>query len=327
MERRKFITLLGGAVATLPLVAQAQQSGKIFQIGFLSNYSAQGGQALLACLKDGLKQLGWTEGQNAHFEHRWAGGDAKLLPAMAAELAGLHPDLIIVSSTPGTQAAQYATRDIPVIFVGVSDPVANGIVTSLARPGANVTGVSNFLPATTGKLLELLKAACPGALRFAILRDPNNAGKQLEVEELQAEGSKMGFAIEAIDVATPAGVEDAFSAMSGMGVEALITLVDGVTMTSRGRIAELAEKAKLPSVFQVRDFVDAGGLMSYGLNYCEHWRRAASYADKIMRGASPSDLPVELPTKFELVINLKTAKAIGLEIPPTLLARADEVIE
>jgi putative ABC transport system substrate-binding protein len=327
MERRKFITLLGGAMATFPLVAQAQQPGKVFQIGFLSNYSSGGGQALLACLKDGLKQLGWTEGQNAHFEHRWAGGDAKLLPAMAAELAGLHPDLIIVSSTPGAQAAQHATRDIPVVFVAVSDPVANGIVTSLARPGANVTGVSNFLPATTGKLLELLKAVCPGALRFAILRDPNNPGKRLEVEELRAEGSKMGFAIEAVDVATPDAVEDAFSAMKGTGVEALITLVDGVTMTSRARIAGLAEQARLPSVFQVRDFVDAGGLMSYGLNYCAHWARAASYADRIMRGANPSDLPVELPTKFELVINLKTARAIGLEVPPTLLARADEVIE
>jgi putative tryptophan/tyrosine transport system substrate-binding protein len=326
MRRRDFVAGFG-ATALWPLIARAQQSSKVFQIGFLSSYSAKGGEPLLACLQDGLRQFGWVQGKSIHFELRWAGGDAKLLPAMAAELAGRHPDLIIVSSTPGAQAAQRATRDIPVVFVAVSDPVANGIVASLARPGANVTGVSNLLPATTGKLLELLKAVCPSALRFAVLRDPNNPGKRLEVDELQVAGRAMGLAVEAVDVATPGDVEDAFSGMPGNGIEALITLVDGVTMTSRVRIAELAIKSRLPSEFQVRDFVDAGGLMSYGPNYCEHWRRAASYADRIMRGASPASLPVELPTKFELVINLKTAKALGLEIPPMLLGRADEVIE
>jgi putative ABC transport system substrate-binding protein len=326
MKRRAFIVGLG-ATASWPLIASAQQSGKVLQIGFLSGYSAKGGEAFLACLQDGLQQLGWIQGKNIHFEFRWSGGDAKLMPAMAAELAGLRPDLIIVSSTPGAQAVQRATRDIPVVFVAVSDPVANGIVASLARPGANITGVSNLLPETTGKLLELLKTVYPSARRFAVLRDPNNPGKRLEVDELQATGRTMGFAVDAFDVATPGDVEEAFSRMSGNGIEALITLVDGVTTSSRARIAELATSSRLPSVFQVRDFVDAGGLMSYGPNYCDHWRRAASYADRILRGASPSSLPVELPTKFELVINLKTAKTLGLEILPTLLGRADEVIE
>ncbi len=283
MQRRNFLGIMSGAAIMWPLAARAQQPGKLLRIGFISNYSAKGGEALLACLQNGLRQFGWIEGKNAHFEIRWGDGDAKVLPAMAAEIVGLHPDLIIVSSTPGAQAAQRATRDIPIVFCAVSDPVANGIVASLARPGGNVTGVSNYLPATTGRLLELLKTVCPSALRFAVLRDPNNAGKGLEVEELKMAGSSMGLAVEPIDVTKPGDVEDAFSRMTGKGVEAIITLVDGVTMTSRNQIAELAVKNKLPSVFQVRDFVDAGGLMSYGLNYCDHWRRAASHADKIMR--------------------------------------------
>ena len=326
MRRREFITLVGGAAAALPLTVRAQQFGKVFRVGFLSSYSAEGGKALLACLVDGLRDLGWVEGRNILFDFRWSGGAATPLPALAAELVHLNPDLIIVSSTPGAQAVQQATRAIPAVFVAVSDPVASGIVTSLGRPGGNLTGVSNFLPATTGKLLELLKAAAASAVRFAVLRDPNNAGKQLEVRELQVLGRDLGVAIEAVDVRAPDDIEAAFSNLNRMGADALITLVDGVTMSSRYRIVELATKHRLPTIFQVRDFVDAGGLMSYGLNYCQHWRSAAPYVDRILKGSKPADLPVQQPTKFELIINLNTAKAIGLNVPSTLLGLADELI-
>ena len=325
MKRREFITLLGGAAA-LPLAASAQQFGKVFRIGFLSSYSAEGGKDLLACLVGGLRELGWVDGRNILFDYRWSGGAATPLPALAAELVRLNPDLIVVSSTPGAQAVRQATQEVPAVFVAVSDPVASGIVTSLARPGGNLTGVSNFLPATTGKLLELLKAAAASAVRFAVLRDPNNAGKQLEVRGLQVLGRNLGVSIEAVDVRAPDDIEPAFSNLNRMGAEALITLVDGVTMSSRYRIAELAMKNRLPTIFQVRDFVDAGGLMSYGLNYCQHWRSAAPYVDRILKGSKPADLPVQQPTKFELIINLKTAKVIGLNVPPTLLGLADELV-
>jgi putative ABC transport system substrate-binding protein len=274
-----------------------------------------------------LRDLGWVKGRNIQFDYRWSGGAATPLPSLAAELVRLNPDLIIVSSTPGAQAVQKATREIPAVFVAVSDPVASGIVASLARPGGNLTGVSNFLPTTTGKLLELLKAATTSAVRIAVLRDPNNAGKQLELRELQVLGSNLGVAIEAVDVRAPDDIEDAFSYLNRIGADALITLVDGVTMTNRHRIAELAAKHRLPTIFQVRDFVDAGGLMSYGLNYCQHWRSAAAYADRILKGDKPADLPVQLPTKFELIINLKAAKAIGLTMPPALLGLADELVD
>ena len=197
----------------------------------------------------------------------------------------------------------------------MSDPVASGIVASLARPGGNLTGVSNFLPATAGKLLELLSVVVPNATRFAVLRDPNNAGKQLELGELQMAGREMGVAVEAVDARAPADIEQAFSTIVTMRADALVTLLDGVTMGSRYQIAEWTTDRRLPTIFQIRDYVAAGGLMSYGLNYCRHYRSAATYVDKILKGARPVDLPVELPTTFELIVNLKTAKAMGLTIP------------
>src|SRR5262249_3059319 len=197
------------------------------------------------CFKDGLKELGWIEGRNIHFDYRWSGGATVPFPALAAELVQLGPDLIIVSSTPGAQAVQKATHEVPTVFIAVSDPVASGIVASLARPGGNLTGVSNFLPATTGKLLELLKAAAPSARRFAVLRDPNNPGKQLELRELKTLGDNLGVAIEAVDVQASDKIEDVFSKVSKMEADALITLVDGATMIHRYRIVELATKHRL----------------------------------------------------------------------------------
>jgi putative ABC transport system substrate-binding protein len=326
MRRREVISLLGGAVVW-PIVAQAQPTGRVIRIGYLSSYSAEGGRELLACFKDGLRQFGWIEGKNLHFDYRWADGVAARLPALAGELVQLNPDLILSASTPGAQAVKKATSQVSVVFVGVSDPVASGIVASLSRPGGNLTGVSNFLPATAGKLLELLKTVVPSATRFAVLRDPNNAGKQLELGELKEAARELGVTIEATDARALDDVELAFSRITEMRPDALITLLDGVTLSRRDQITEWATRQQLPSIFQIRDFVIAGGLISYGLNYCEHYRRPAAYVDKILRGARPADLPVELPTTFELVINLKTAKAINLTIPETFLLRANEVIE
>jgi putative ABC transport system substrate-binding protein len=327
MRRRDFITLLGGSALAWPVVARAQPSSKVFRIGYLSSYSAESGKALLACFQDGLRQLGWLEGRNVNFDYRWSGGAAAPLPTLAQDLVSTNPDVIVVASTPGSQAVHKATSQIPVVFVGVSDPVASGIVASLARPGGNMTGVSNFLPATAGKLLELLRTIVPTSARFAVLRDPNNAGKQQELSELRIAARDVGVALEAADARSLSEIDNAFSTIGGMDADALIVLLDGVTLTARPRIVEWATNRRLPTIFQIRDFVAAGGLMSYGLNYCQHYRRAAVYLDKILRGTRPSDLPVELPTTFELVVSLKAAKAIGLTIPEAFLLRADEVIE
>ena len=325
MRRRAFITLLGGA-ATWPLAARAQQSRKLFKIGFLSSYTAEAGKDLVGCFRKGLEELGWIDGKNISIEFRWAQGRAEQYPVLAAELVHLDLDLIAANSTPAAQALQRATRDIPVVFMSVSDPVASGIVKGLARPEANITGVSNFLPATSGKLLELLKSVAPNASRVVVLRDPDNAGKSLEVRELQASGPVLGLAIEVMDVRNVEEIAGAFAAI-GHGPTALVTLADGVTISNRKQIVELAAKHRLPAIYQVRAFVDAGGLMSYGLNFCQHFRRGARYVDRILKGAKPADLPVELPTTFELIINRIAANAIGVAISESFLMRADEVIE
>jgi len=327
MRRRDVLRLLGSAAVSWPGAVWAQPASKVFRVGYLSSYSAESGTALLTCFQEGLRQLGWIEGGNLHFDYRWSGGAATPLPTLAEDLVRTNPDVIVVASTPGSQAVHKATTHIPVVFVGVSDPVASGIVASLARPGGNITGVSNFLPATAGKLLELLRTVVPTATRFAVLRDPNNAGKQQELGELRIAAREMGVALDAADARSPEDIENAFLAIDSMGADALITLLDGVTMTAHRRIVEWTTNRRLPTIFQIRDFVAAGGLMSYGLNYCQHYRRAATYLDKILKGTRPSDLPVELPTTFELVVSLKTAKAIGLTVPEAFLLRADEVIE
>jgi putative ABC transport system substrate-binding protein len=274
-----------------------------------------------------LEQLGWIEGRNIKSEYRWAGGIAERYVSLAQELARLNLDLIVSNSTPAVQALQRVIRDVPIIFMSVSDPVATGIVKSLARPEANITGFSNFLPATTGKMPELLKSVSPHLSSVIVLYNPDNPAKSLEVRELQASGFSLGVMIQPIEVRNLGEIDRAFSTLNQTNPVGLVVLTDGLTFSNRDRIAELAAKYRLPAIYQTRDFTDAGGLMSYGLNFCQHFGRAATYVDKILKGAKPADLPVELPTTFELVINLKTAKALGLTIPPTLIARADEVIE
>ena len=326
MRRRDFITLVGGAAAW-PFDSWAQPIGTTVRAAFLAGASTSDGKALVECFRTGLRELGWIEGANINIEYQWAEGVADRYTRLAAEIVGRKPDLIVVTSTPGTQATQRATREIPVVFIGVSDPVASGIVANLSRPGENITGVSNFLPATTGKLLELLKTATPGTSRAGIIHNPENPGKLLELGELRRAGQTLGIAIEALELRSSHGLDRVFKMSTEVNCDALVTLQDGVTLANRSRIVGYAAANRLPAIYQIREFVEAGGLISYGLNYCDHYRRGAYYADKILKGVKPSDLPVELPTKFELVINLKTAKALRLAIPLALLATADEVIE
>ena len=219
------------------------------------------------------------------------------------------------------------TQNIPIVFLGVSDPVESGFVKSLSTPGGSLTGISNFLPATSGKLIEILKLFAPKAVRFCVLHNPTNPGKILEVRELQTAGRTLSVAIEPVEVRSADDFESAFATITAFNCDALITLQEGLTLGGRREIADFATAHRLPTAFQIKEFVEAGGLMSYGLNYCQHYRRAATYVDKILRGSRPAELPVELPTTFELVINLKTAKALGMAVPQSLLATADEVIE
>jgi len=325
--RAIFIVALALGVLVVPFAAEAQQAGRVYRIGYLGPTSPAAAPHLTAAFRDGLRDLGWVEGQNILIEYRWAEGSADRLPVLAAELVRLKVDLIVASSTPGALAAKSATREIPIVFQMVSDPVASGLVASLAHPGGNVTGWSNILPKMSGKLLQLLKEAVPGASRMAILWSPANPGKALEVKEMQAAAPLLGVTLQSLEVPAPKDLEAAFSAMTRGRPDALITLDDAVTVSRQQRIVEFAAKSRLPAIYQVREFVDAGGLMSYGLYSVRQYRRTAIYVDKILKGAKPADLPVEQPTQFELVINLKTAKALGLTIPQSLLNRADEVIQ
>jgi putative tryptophan/tyrosine transport system substrate-binding protein len=328
MKRRDFIGVIGGAAVAWPLAGRAQQREKMRRIGLLSNFSNAGsGKYLISCFVDGLRDLGWTDGTNVKIDFRWAEGIADRFSLLAAELVNSKPDLIVVTSTPGTQAVQKATRDIPVVFMGVSDPVTSDIVASLSRPGGNITGVSNFLPAISGKLIELLRTVAPSSARLGVMHNPGNAGKILELNELQEAARTLGVAVVPIEVRSSEDFPEVFSKIIRENCDGLIILQEGVTLGGRKQIAEFAVRNHLPTIFQVREFVDVGGLISYGLNYCQHFRLGATYVDKILRGALPADLPVELPTKFELVINAKTAKTLGLEISPALFATADEVIE
>ena len=325
MRRRQFLLILGCVSVAWPLAARAQQS-KLARIAILSGGTAAGTKDRDACFDGGLRALGWVEGQNIVIERRWAEGSVARLPALAAELVRLRPDLIVTSGTPAAQAMQHATGDIPVVFNMVSDPVASGIVTNIARPDANVTGVSNFSPAMISKLLELIETAS-GAKRIAVLFDPANPGKQIDLRYLQDGGRTMGIAIEPLPVHNADDVNSGFAAMAKNPPGALIVLVDAVTISNMEPIVKQVAALKLPAIYQERTFVDLGGLMSYALNYCQHMERAAAYVDKILKGEKPSALPVEQPATFQFVINLKAAKAIGLTMPQTLLTFADEVIE
>ena len=281
-------------------------------------------------MRQGLRDLGYVEGRNVVIEIRDAEGEAERLPALAAELVALKVDVIVAPNTPQALAAKQATRTLPIVFSFVADPVASGLVTSLARPGGNVTGLSSLTPELVGKRLELLTQAVPGVSRVAVLWQPGFQGERTEKDMLKGAdvaARALGVRLQFVEAQGPADFDRAFSDMTRARAGALTVLGSTMFISERRRLVDLAAKNRLPAVYARREYVDAGGLMSYGSNIADLFRRAATYVDKILKGAKPADLPVEQPTKFELVINLKTAKALGLTIPPSLLGRADQVIE
>jgi putative tryptophan/tyrosine transport system substrate-binding protein len=326
LKRREFITLLGGAAAAWPLAARAQQPGKLFTIGFMGSGTPAAQSQWTAAFVQRLHELGWMEGRNVAIEYRWAEGRSERSAEIVSEFVRLKVDVIVTSGTAFVIAVKRATSVIPIVFAAAGDPVSTGLVASLARPGGNVTGLSIQQNDLGGKRLELLRDVIRNLGRLAIITNFGSPGAVLEMREVQAAARALN-----LDVATPEirEAEDIFPAIEALKgrAEALYVCIDPLVSASRFRINTLALAAGLPTMHSARELVDAGGLMSYGPNIPDLYRRAADFVDKILRGAKPGEIPVEQPTKFDLVINLKTAKALGLEIPPMLLARADEVIE
>jgi putative ABC transport system substrate-binding protein len=324
MKRREFIALLGGAAAAWPLAARAQQPEKRYTVGILSAGSAP---VLLKVLFDTLRELGWIEGKNVVFEQRYAENRLERLPELAADLVRLKVDVIAVAGTLAPLAAKRVTSTIPIVMTAAGDPLGSGLVASLARPGGNVTGMSLMAPDLGAKRLELLKEVLPRLSRVAVLWNADNPYSALVFKETQTGGQTLGIEVQSLEVRDPDDFDGTFEAARRQRPDALITVEDPLTVDHRKRIADFAVGQQLPSLHGVREFAAAGGLMSYGASLADLFRRAAGYVDKILRGAQPADLPVQQPTKFEFVINLKTAKALGLRIPDKVLALADEVIE
>jgi putative tryptophan/tyrosine transport system substrate-binding protein len=324
IERREFLALLGGA-ASWPVAARAQQVGKLPTIGFLGATTPGGGGQLLAAFVQRLRELGWIDGRNVAIEVRWAEGRSERFAEIAAELVRLKVDVILTHNTPPVLAAKEATSVIPIVFASAGDPIGTGVVSSLARPGGNITGLSAGSTDVVGKRLELLREVMPGLCRLAILAS-ESPHLVMEIDEVQRVARTLALDIATFRVRRIEDIAPAFEKLKG-GADALYIISDPVTVSNRVRINTLALGARLPTMHSVREPVEAGGLMSYGANWSDMFRRAADYVDKVLRGAKPADIPVEQPTKFDLIINLTTAKVLGLEIPPTLLARADEVIE
>jgi putative tryptophan/tyrosine transport system substrate-binding protein len=325
MRRREFITLVGGAAAW-PVAAHAQQAGKVYRVGYLASGAQE--PSLLEVLRQRLRELGWIEGRNIEFEYRFAEGKYDRLPALAAELIGRNVDLIAASPTPAALAARNATQAVPIVGISFDNPVQLGLVASLARPGGNVTGISyGDGPDIFGKDLELLREVVPNAQRVAVLSNSAGPSHAIMMGNLQKAAQSLGMELLPFDAHAADDFDTAFTAMTQKRVDALFVFGDVLFGVHRARLAELAVRHRLPAIYTNRLHVDAGGLMCYAASFPDIWRRAATYVDKILRGAKPADLPVEQPNKYELTINLKAAKAIGLTIPPTLLTRADNVIE
>jgi putative tryptophan/tyrosine transport system substrate-binding protein len=328
VRRREFITLLGGAAAVWPLAARAQQSEPMRRIGVLMATAADEpeSQARLAAFLQGLQQLGWTDGRNVRIDYRWSAGDAARLRRDAAELVALAPDVVLAGVGATATTLLEASRTVPIVFAQGIDPVGAGLVESLARPGGNGTGFIQFEYSLSGKWLELLKEVAPQVTRVGILREPGSAGiGQWAI--IQAVANSLDVELKPIGLPGAGEIERAVSAFAGSPNGGLIVVVSGASLNHRELIIRLAARHQLPAVYAYRAFVTGGGLMSYGPDITGQYRRAASYVDRILKGEKPGDLPVQRPTKYELVINLKTAKALGLNVLPTLLARADEVIE
>jgi putative ABC transport system substrate-binding protein len=329
MNRREFISLLGGAAAAWPLAARAQQPERMRRIGVLHTPAADDpeGQARNAALLQGLTQLGWTDGRNVQIETRWAAGDADRIRRHVAELIALAPDVIVPSGSATVGPLLQATRTVPIVFVNVPDPVGAGFVDSLARPGGNVTGFINFEYGISAKWLELLKQTAPGVTRVAVIRDPAITAGIGQFGAIQSVAPSFGVELNPVNVRDAGEIERTIAAFARGANGGLVVTGSALALVHRHLIIALATRHRLPAVYYSRLFVDDGGLMSYGPDVLDQFRRAAGYVDRILKGAKPSELPVQAPVKYELVINLKTAKALGLDVPPTLLARADEVIE
>jgi putative ABC transport system substrate-binding protein len=328
MQRRNFIMLLGGAVGW-PLAVRAQQPDRVRRIGVLLNVTADDPEspARLTALAQGLQELGWIDGRNVRIDFRWGGADVERIRRYAAELVALTPDVIVCSGSPTVSALEQATSTVPIVFVQVPDPVSSGHVESLAKPGGNATGFATFEYGFGGKWLELLKEISPHLTRAAVLRDVALAAGSGQYGAIQSVAPSLGVELSPVGVRDASEIERAVTAFARGSNGGLIVTGSSLTLFHRDLIVALAARYKLPAVYPYRYFATDGGLMSYGPNTVDPFRRAAGYVDRILKGEKPADLPVQAPTKYELVINVKTAKALGLTIPPSVLARADEVIE
>jgi putative ABC transport system substrate-binding protein len=323
MRRRDFLTLLGSAAAW-PLAARAQQPRRI---GVLETTSRELNAANLSAFQKGMRELGYVEGQNLLLEYRSADGRTERFPGLAAELVDLKVDVIVTRGTPAALAARKATETIPIVMAANGDPLGSGLIAGLAHPGGNVTGLSALVLDLYPKRVELLRDMVPALMRISGLFNPDSIIGLREWEAVARSARSLGIAADLIEVRSRAALAPAFNAASGQHVEALLVGLETVTESNKELVVELAAAHRIPAMYSSRDFVDAGGLLAYGVSYPDLYYRAAAYVDKVLKGAKASDLPVQQPTKFELVINLKAAKAIGLAVPPQLLARADEVIE
>ncbi len=329
MDRRVFLAAAAGIVAA-PLGAEAQQAGKVAHIGVLGDTSppVESRGSGHAAFRDGLRDLGYVEGRNVTIEYRWGEGERERLPELAADLVRSRVDVILALGPASARAAKSATTTIPVVFVGSGDPIAEGLVTSLARPGGNVTGVANIAGLDiVGKRLELLKEVVPGVTRMAMLWNPSNPSHAPALKEVPGIAQSLRVELRAIAARGPEDFDGAFATMRKSRVGGLLVLADGIFVLHAARLISLSAEGRLPTVYGNRSLVEAGGLMSYQGSFVALYRRAAILVDKILKGARPTDIPVEQPTQLELVINLKTVKALGLTIPPSLLLRADEVIQ
>jgi ABC-type uncharacterized transport system substrate-binding protein len=330
MNRRVFLSAVTGGLLAAPLAAKAQQPGKVYRIGILGNVPLTDpeGANLWGAFVQGLKELGYVQGQNITIEHRTSGGQYGGLPALASDLVRLKVDVIVVPTVQNALAAQQATRTTPIVAASLgAEPARSGVIASFARPGGNITGLSFAGPELAGKQIELLKDIVPTVSRVAVLANPTNGSHSAWLREANVAARSLQLQLHTLEARQPNELESAFVAMTRQRAGALLVLVDGMFLLHRGRLATLAAKHRLPAMYGLREHVDAGGLVFYGASLRESFHRAATYVDKILKGAKPGDLPIEQPSKFDLVINLKTVKALGLTIPPSLLQRADQVIE
>jgi putative ABC transport system substrate-binding protein len=326
VKRREFITLVGGAAATWPLTARAQQSAMPV-IGLLSPFSRSDTEPWHRAFVQGLRKLGWVEGENIKIEYRYAEGRTERLPELVADLISHQVAVIVTAVTPDTQAAARATKTIPIVMASAGDPIATGLVQNLARPGGNITGLSQMVIDIAAKRLEMLKEIVPGLSRVAVLWNPRDTSSTLTWREIQLPAQRLDIELQSLEVKDIEDFDGAFATAIAAQVGAVYPLPGPIFVDNERRIAEFAARNRLLSIFHLPEFVRLGGLMAYGPDRVDMFRRAAAYVDKILKGAHPGDLPIEQPTKFELALNLKTAKALGLTIPPLLLVRADEVIE